>query len=58
MEFVLEALHQHSLIGKEFDSQAGTLYNDIMGSMLSSLGSIDDDDDENLDDEDFYRRYR
>ena len=55
MEFVLEALHQHSLIGKELmDSDAA--YSDIMGSMLSNLGSMDDDDD--FDDDDIYRDYR
>ena len=57
MEFVLEALHQNSLVGKDLLSQErGTTYNDIMGSMLSSLGSLDDDDDD-LDDDEFYRRY-
>ena len=57
MEFVLEALHQNSLVGKDQLSDAATTYNDIMGSMLSSLGPIDDDDDD-LDEDDFYRRYR
>ena len=44
MEFVLEALHQHSLLGKDVvvDSHK---YSDMMGSMLSSLGALDDDDD-------------
>ena len=55
MEFVLEALHQHSLVGKDLLDDAST-YNDMMGSMLSSLGPLDDDDD--LDDDDPYRRYR
>ena len=51
MEFVLEALHQHSLIGKELEDGRQT-YNDIMGSMLSSFGDggfdesdFDDEDD-------------
>ncbi len=57
MEFVLEALHQNSLVGKDHLSDEATTYNDIMGSMLSSLGPIDDDDDD-LDEDDFYRRYR
>ena len=57
MEFVLEALHQNSLVGKDQLSEEGTTYNDIMGSMLSSLGSLDDDDDD-LDEDDLYRRYR
>jgi magnesium chelatase subunit I len=55
---VLEALHQNSLVGKDLLSQErGTTYNDIMGSMLSSLGSLDDDDDDLDDDDEFYRRY-
>jgi hypothetical protein len=53
MEFVLEALHQNSLLGKDLFEQE-TRYSDIMGAMLSSLG---EDDDEESDDEDF-RRYR
>ncbi|QXD17059.1 magnesium chelatase [Rhodocaloribacter litoris] len=60
MEFVLEALHQNSLIGKDLLESEQT-YSDIMGSMLSSLGNLDDDDedDDGFDDEDdFYRRYR
>ena len=47
MEFVLEALHQHSLVGKELQENSLT-YSDMMGSMLSSLGSIRDDEDEEL----------
>ncbi|GAB5519158.1 MAG: magnesium chelatase [Rhodothermales bacterium] len=54
MEFVLEALHQHSLIGKDL-LHGTTSYSDMMGSMLSSLGSFDFDDDE---DDDNYDRYR
>ena len=55
MEFILEALHQHSLIGKDiFDTD--TKYSDMMGSMLSSIGPIDGDDD--FDDDDFYGNYR
>ena len=54
MEFVLEALHQHSMVGK--DAMGGEpRYTDMMGSVLSSLGSIDDDDDS--EDDDFYERY-
>lgn len=56
MEFVLEALHQHSLLGKEFMSENGATYSDIMGSMLSSLGSIEDDDD--FDEDDYYNRFQ
>ena len=55
MEFVLEALHQHSLVGKDQLASTNT-YSDIMGSVLSSLGSFDDDE-EDYDDEDF-GRYR
>ena len=57
MEFVLEALAQHSLIGKDYVEEVGAAYSDIMGSMLSSLGSIEDDDDFDDEDDD-YRRYR
>jgi magnesium chelatase subunit I len=57
MGFVLEALHQNSMIGKEMFEEAVT-YNDMMGSMLSSLGSIsEDDDDVDDEDDDFYSRY-
>lgn len=55
MEFALEALHQNSLIGKDY-LEAESRYSDIMGAVFSSLGSIDDDDDD-FDEEDFYRRY-
>lgn len=49
MEFVLEALHQHSMLGKDrLDHR--TTYNDMMGSMLSSLGSVGDEDLDDLDD--------
>lgn len=54
MEFVLEALHQNSLVGKDY-LEAQSRYSDIMGSVLSSLGSVDDDDD--FDEDDFMRRY-
>lgn len=41
MEFVLEALHQHSLLGKE--SMPGTaVFADMMGSMLSTLRHEED----------------
>ena len=57
MGFVLEALHQNSLIGKELVDDSLT-YNDMMGSMLSSLGPLsDEDDDLDEDDDDFYSRY-
>ena len=55
MEFILEALHQHSLIGKDL-LDTSTKYSDMMGSMLSSIGPIDGDED--FDDDDFYGNYR
>ena len=58
MEFILEALHQHSLIGKDYVEEAGASYSDIMGSMLSSLGRFSDDDDDDFEDDDDFRRYR
>ena len=61
MEFVLEALHQNSLLGKDVVEGTGGAYSDMMGSMLSSLGSFGEDDDAGEDDEDeddFYGRYR
>ena len=56
MEFVVEALHQNSLVGKEIGDGVQS-YDDIMGSMLSSFGDggIDEDD---FDDEDDLSRYR
>jgi magnesium chelatase subunit I len=57
MEFILEALHQNSLIGKDYLQEYGSQYSDIMGSMLSSLGDFDEDDFDDEDD-DPYRRYR
>jgi len=55
MEFVVEALHQNSLVGKEV-GDGGQTYDDIMGSMLSSIGDGgmpgDDFDESDFDDED------
>jgi magnesium chelatase subunit I len=56
MEFVLEALHQNSLLGKEIGDGLQT-YDDIMGSMLSSFGDGGFDEDD-FDDEDDLSRYR
>ncbi len=58
MELALEALHQHSLLGKDAED-AGAHYSDLMGSVLSGLGAfdVDDDEDDDFDDEDDYRRY-
>ena len=53
MEFVIEALHQQSLVGKD-RVEATAKYADIMGSVLGSIGRFDDDDD---DFEDYRRRY-
>ncbi|MDT7855818.1 sigma 54-interacting transcriptional regulator [Rubrivirga sp. S365] len=54
MELALEMLHQHSLVGKEV-ADDGASYADMMGSVLSGLGSYDDDDFD--DDDDEYRRF-
>ena len=54
MEFVLEALHQNSLVGKEIDDGEQT-YNDIMGSMLSSFGDGGFDEDDFSDEDDWDR---
>jgi magnesium chelatase subunit I len=56
MEFVLEALHQNSLVGKELGDGVQS-YDDIMGSMLSSFGDGGFDEDD-FDDEDDLSRYR
>lgn len=48
MEFVLEGLHQHSLLGKEAHAQTRR-YADMMGSMLSGLTSFGEDDDDDFD---------
>ncbi|HEX8384860.1 MAG TPA: magnesium chelatase, partial [Rubricoccaceae bacterium] len=53
MELALEALHQHSLLGKDALADGAT-YSDMVGSVLSGLGSFRPDDDE--DDEDEYPR--
>lgn len=42
MDLVLEALHQNSMLSKQ-DLDDQTLYSDMLGSMFSSLGNIDDD---------------
>ncbi len=44
MEFVLEALHQHSLVGKDRLDERSR-YTDMMGSVLSGLRPDDDDFD-------------
>ncbi len=50
MELVLDSLHQRSLLGKDL-ADGGTGYSDMMGSVLSGLGSFgEDDDDEEYED--------
>lgn len=48
MDFILEALHQKSMLGKE-DLEDERSYSDMIGSMLGYLGNVDpdggDDDD-------------
>ncbi len=58
MELTLEMLHQHSLLGKEV-ADDGASYADMMGSVLSGLGSFgpDDEDDDEFGGEDDYRRF-
>jgi magnesium chelatase subunit I len=53
MELVLEALHQHSLLGKDLLNGRAT-YADLMGSVLGGLSSPDPDDE---DLEDYRRKY-
>ena len=54
MEFVLEGLHQHSLVGKD-DVETGRRYGDLVGSVLGNLGRMEDDADDEGED---YGRYR
>ncbi|NNF58875.1 MAG: sigma 54-interacting transcriptional regulator [Rhodothermaceae bacterium] len=54
MELVLEALHQHSLLGKDLLAERAT-YADLMGSVLGQLGSFGEDDED--DDFEDFRRY-
>lgn len=42
MDFVLEALHQNSMLSKQ-DLDDQTLYTDMLGSMFSSFGDIGED---------------
>lgn len=44
MDFVIEALHQHSMIGKE-DLDNARSYSDMLGSMLGSIDDIDNFED-------------
>ncbi len=54
MELALEMLHQHSLVGKDV-ADDGTSYADMMGSVLSGLGSFGSDEDD-FDEDDYERR--
>lgn len=56
MELALEMLHQHSLLGKDV-ADDGASYADMMGSVLSGLGSFGPDDEDDDFDEDDFRRY-
>ena len=57
MELALEMLHQHSMLGKDV-ADDGASYSDMVGSVLSGLGSFGSDDDDDFDDEDDdFRRY-
>lgn len=42
MDFVLEALHQNSMLSKQ-DLDDQTLYTDMLGSMFSSFGDMEDE---------------
>ncbi len=44
MDFVIEALHQHSMVGKE-DLDNARSYSDMLGSMLGSIDDLDDFED-------------
>ena len=44
MDMVVEALHQHSMLGKE-DMENVRSYSDMLGSMLGSVGGLEDFDD-------------
>lgn len=44
MDFVIEALHQYSMVGKE-DLDHARSYSDMLGSMLGSIDDLDDFDD-------------
>lgn len=44
MDFVIESLHQHSMLGKD-DLDDGRSYSDMLGSMLGSMDDFDDLED-------------
>ncbi len=49
MGFVLEGLHQFSLLGKEKGHGGSTLYSDLVGSVMSSIDIDPPDDDDDFD---------
>jgi len=54
MEFVLEALHQQSLLGKDRVEEKAH-YSDLMGSVLGAIGRLEDEDDDEEDWNDYRR---
>jgi magnesium chelatase subunit I len=54
MELALELLHQHSLLGKDALDDGAT-YADLMSSVLSNLGPLDDDEEDDDDEDPRYR---
>jgi len=44
MEFVLEGLHQHSILSRERVDGGGIAYRDMLKSMFSGFSSSDPDD--------------
>ncbi|REL29097.1 magnesium chelatase [Rhodohalobacter sp. SW132] len=48
MDFVIEALHQNSMLGKE-DLDEQRTYSDMLGSMLGGMGEFDEDDYSDLE---------
>lgn len=48
MDLVLEALHQNSMLSKQ-DLDDQTSYSDMVGSMFSSFGNLDDEDFRDFD---------
>lgn len=45
MDFVLDAMHHNSMLGKE-DLETGTTFSDMVGSMLGSLGNFGEEDED------------
>ncbi len=46
MEFVLEGLHQHSLLGKEREADGSARYADLVGAMFAGFTTPSTDDDD------------